>query len=628
MMTDDQEFLEQLQKEFLDEVTFLLEQCEESYLHLEDPVCRNEELGKIFRLAHSMKGAGAAVGYMCLAGFAHVVEDCLSLLRVYPDLVDTATISVLLKSGDAFKFRIEMLRRKDPSPWKIEDLRSEVIALSQSIESRANGGLPTEKTAQSGHNEAVQETSTGEVSADDDAVWKELASATQSQLSQSVAPTATAPVFEDHATAAVKGMASGSSSIKIDADRVESVLNLVGELVVIKSQLMTRCGEYASDLSLNAIVSLVDKTVRELQDRTLSMRMTPLKQLFLKTQRVIRDLSIKLGKPVEFKMTGEDTEIDRTMVELLGDPLMHIARNSLDHGLEKVDLRRTRGKAEKGVIQLSAHQVGGRVVVKIKDDGGGIRKDKILEKAIERGLVPAGTTAASLSDKQVYNFIFAPGFSTAEKVTDVSGRGVGMDVVKTNIEKLKGTIDVETAEGQGTCLTISIPLTTSITDGMIVKIQGQPYIIPMDCIRELVNLTGSSLIDMRAGDLVWNHRGHIYPMINLQKFLATVSVTGSPLQQKDSTVSSGMVVLVEAGNRLVAMTVDGVLGQTQVVLKPMGESFKSSDGVAGAAILGDGRVALVLDPQGLASCFVRSQSDPVLQGSRSRKPELQDEKAA
>jgi two-component system chemotaxis sensor kinase CheA len=607
-MSDDSDFMAELQRDFLDEVTFLLEQCEESYLKLDQPACRVEELGRIFRLAHSMKGAGSAVGFLDLAGFAHKVEDCLSLLRAHPELVDIEIISILLRAGDAFKQRIDMLKRKDPTPWDIEALQAEVKALTASIEERAGlAPVPSVGVAAPAPLPSAEEIAAALASFDvpppavavKDEFWGDLPSmaAKAEKVAPAALPASAAPTVSAAPTASV------STSIKIDTDRVESVLNLVGELVVIKSQLMTQCGDYASDLKLGTIVSLMDKTIRELQEKTLSMRMTPLKSLFLKTQRIIRDLSLKLDKPIEFKMSGEDTEIDRTMVELLSDPLMHIARNSLDHGIEKSELRKSRGKVEKGSIHLSAQQTGGRVVVKITDDGGGMNRDRILAKAVEKGLIPPSQDPASITDKQVFQFIFAPGFSTAEKVTDVSGRGVGMDVVKTNIERLKGTIEIESREGSGSCLTISIPLTTSITDGMIVQVGEQPYIVPMDSIMELVDLSPSTLVEMHSGQKVVNHRGSILPLVDLRRLL-------SREPEVDAATESGegkMVVLVETGRQIIALRVAQVLGQTQVVLKPLGESFKQVQGVAGAAILGDGKVGLVLDPQGLAEFYSATQ---------------------
>ena len=312
-MDDDSSFDEEIKREFLDEVTGLLEECEESYLKLEDPSCRVEELGKIFRVVHSMKGAGSSVGFSDLASFAHVVEDCLSLLRNRPDFVDSAVISILLKSCDEFKKRIAMLKAKDNSPWLIDEFKAEVKEFTDRL-SRNN--ISTSESSQP-------------VS-----MWDELNDYTQQE-------------HKTQNTQNTQSAIQSAGSIKVDAERIESVLNIAGELLVLKSQLENHCKVYSGDGRLKYLLSLVDKSISEMHDRTLRMRMMPLKSLFLKTQRVIRDLSVKLGKPVDFQMSGETTQIDRTMVDILSDPLMHIARNSLDHGIETSEARKGRGKSEK-----------------------------------------------------------------------------------------------------------------------------------------------------------------------------------------------------------------------------------------------------------------------------------------
>lgn len=380
-----------------------------------------------------------------------------------------------------------------------------------------------------------------------------------------------------------------SASVKIDTERIDAVLGVVGELVVLKSQLMNETQAYTSNLKLNAIVSLIEKSIRDLQDKALGMRMTPLKSLFIKTQRIARDLSVKLGKPVEFEMSGEETEIDRTMVELLGDPLMHLVRNALDHGIERPEQRAAAGKIGKGVIRLSAQQAGSRVIVKISDDGAGINEEKIIRKAMEKNLVPSTQDPHRLEPQQIYQLIFAPGFSTAEVVSDVSGRGVGMDVVKSNIDKLKGTIHIESQKGLGTTFIISVPLTTSITEGMQIQCAGQRYVLPLDGIRELIDFNGAAITINNTDREIFNARGSLLPVIDLDKVFHTQA----------SSSQTKTIIVVETNKGRIALKVEAVLGQVQVVLKAMGEFFSSAPGIAGAAILGDGKIALVLDVDSL-----------------------------
>lgn len=600
-MTEDQEFMEQLRKDFLDETSFLLDQCEESYLNLDRSEARKEELDKIFRLAHSMKGAGAAVGFTDLAEFAHKVEDCLAVLRVYPERTDTAIISLLLRCGDAFKQKISALRTGATILWPPEGLANEVITTFKALQS---GNIAASKTDSAAPAEVIPSC----------VVEAPPEQATLAVVAPVVAPAASTPPTNTAIPTPANNQRE-TQSVKIDTDRIDNVLDLVGELVVIKSQLINECASQTDNQRLDSIVALLDKTVRELQDRALSMRLTPLKPVFLKTQRIIRDLSVKLDKNVEFTMSGEDTEIDRTMVELLTDPLMHIARNALDHGIEKKEKRLAAGKSETGRISISAKQAGGRIQIIISDDGAGISRSRVIAKAQENGLLAPNTDTSALKDADVYQLLFEPGFSTAEKITDVSGRGVGMDVVKTNIERIKGTIDIDSVEGKGSNFRISIPLTTSISDGMLVEVESVPFVVPMDYICELVDMKNIETIQLHNGGMVIPIRGKTIPLIMLDSLFgedsAEVLASVGFETSGDRNVRDGsrrMAVIVEGPAGLVAIGVGSVLGQIQVVLKPISPSLKASEGVSGAAILGDGKVALVADIAGLLREQFRGKS--------------------
>lgn len=663
---DDAKIMEQLKKDFVDEITFMLESCEESYLKLEQPELRAEEIDKIFRLAHSIKGSGAALGFTDLATFAHLVEDCLSLLRDNISLIESDIISLLLKTSDALKEKIENIKTNDERPWIVDDLREELKVVIHHIEQET--GVVKVKTPPTAEQEAaleaaaqapydpfaneaipdptppVQEaapvveappvaeaqseipTETPEVQATltqaaelpiapeaapvpEASMWKDLASDTQKSLppkpasKPAPAPVAAAAAPAQKPKDSHGAPSGGSSSVKIDTDRIDSILNIVGELVVIKSQLMNEAEKYMTDLNLNGIVSLMDKTIRDLQDQTLTMRMTPLKPLFTKLHKTVRDLSIKLGKPVEFKMAGDETELDRNMVELLGDPLLHILRNSIDHGIEPPETRQQKGKPEKGNIHIAATQTGGRVVIEITDDGGGLNRAKIIEKAKKNGIIPANQDPARMSDKEINAIIFAPGFSTAEQVTDLSGRGVGMDIVRSNIERLKGTIDITSEQNIGTTIAISLPLTTSITDGMLMELQDRYFIIPMNMIHELVNPQENSSIKLHVGQDVFNHRGKFLPMIDLRELLLNQRpglLPTSPSGTKFANPEADVIVVVETGTRLLALRLEKIIGQVQVVLKPLGSTFDTTHGISGATILGNGKVALLLDPIGLS----------------------------
>ncbi len=566
------DFFEELQKEFLDETGYLLELCEEAYLNLEKPEHRREELNKIFRLAHSMKTTGAALGLMDISHFTHRIEDCVMILRVNPDMVNSEIISLFLKTGDALKHRIKMLKEKSTEPWDVAELENEVKAIVSELAREYSTQNQQPKSTQAPLGNPVN-TSVKPKTSEGKDFSKEKKSNGQNGKPQ-------------------------QTSVKVDTERIDSVLDMVGELVVLKSQLKNEASGSHSTPKMNDLVSLLDKSIRELQDKALGMRMTPLKTLFLKTQRVVRDLSVKLSKPMDFVMMGEETEIDRNMVELLGDPLMHIVRNALDHGIEPADKRKALGKPEKGTITLHAQQVGGRVIVKVIDDGGGISRENIVKKAKEVGLTSGGKPPDALSEQEVLQLIFAPGFSTAKYVSDVSGRGVGLDVVKTNIEQLKGNIEIKTEIGKGTSFIISVPLTTSISDGMQVTCEGQSFILPLDRIRELMDIKNETTTKLDEGQEVLNIRGKILPVLNLAKSLKKIleySGANRENQNNNSENPNTLVIVESSTNGLVAIRVQAVIGQVQVVLKPLGEYFLACKEVAGAAILGDGKVALVLD---------------------------------
>lgn len=695
-MTDDsniqlpseQDFIAELQREFLDEVTFLLEQCEESYLKLENPDCRAEELTKIFRLAHSIKGTGAAVGIEDLAGFAHKVEDLLSILRNDPSQVTPEIISLLLKAGDQFKVRVEMLKAKSQDPWDSEELKKEILAVTQSLTQRTPGApasapapapvaaapapvpvaVPAAPAAPAPSADiqvmtkeptpeelmAILAAMEPEGSSIPASVLQGLQAAADAAKTAAAAPAAEAPAPVETAPAEIlpaptetpappveaaapapaqtptpskpanapagatahgghppaAGGASQGQSVKLDSGRIDAVLDLVGELVVIKSQLLQEfSGNAKQSIRQNGLLALLDKTVRELQDKTLTMRMTSLKPMFLKMQRIVRDLAIKLDKPVEFVTDGEDIEIDRTMIDLLADPLVHITRNAVDHGIEKKAVRAERGKPAKATVKMTAKQAGGRVLIEIRDDGGGIDRSRVLKKAIDNGIVTE-VAASRMTDRQVYDLLFAPGFSTAEKVTDVSGRGVGLDVVKSNIEKLKGTIDIESELGKGSTFRISLPLTTAIMDGIIVMIDGYRFVMPIDSIRELVQIADKSIIEITPDRKVVSVRDRVLPLIQMNEVLSFAR-GGNYSTEGEAAVSTGeqnafgrqtkgMVVVIESLGFKTALRIDGVIGQSQVVVKSLGENMKSTSGIAGAAILGDGKIALVLDVDGLS----------------------------
>ncbi len=395
------------------------------------------------------------------------------------------------------------------------------------------------------------------------------------------------------------GGAQTASSIRVDIDKVDSLINMVGELVITQSMLQQLANQ-GDELNLERLREGLDElegNTRELQGSVMQIRMLPISFAFSRLPRLVRDLASKLDKSIELEIHGETTELDKTVMEKIGDPLVHLVRNSLDHGIETPEVRAAAGKPETGTITLSAYHEGGNIVIEISDDGAGIRTDKILAKARDRGLVGPDE---HLSDKQILDLIFHPGLSTAEVVSDVSGRGVGMDVVKRNIKDLSGVIEVVSVEGEGTTFRIRLPLTLAILDGQVVRVGDQVFIIPLISIVESLQFDEELTGSLTKEASVYRHRDVVIPLIDLSE---TLSV-GSPRQPS----SDPLLVIVDADGQRAGLIVDDLLAQQQIVIKSLTTNFRVVPGLSGATILGDGTVAMILDVNSVLGIFRQSAS--------------------
>lgn len=385
--------------------------------------------------------------------------------------------------------------------------------------------------------------------------------------------------------------AGGSSSIRVDINKIDGLINMVGELVITQSML----GMLGNDFDMSRLERLreglaqLERHTRELQESVMQIRMVPISFSFSRFPRLVHDLSGKLGKKIELKMSGENTEVDKTVIEKIGDPLVHLVRNSLDHGIETPEERVAAGKPETGTVHLSASHRGGNIVIEIRDDGRGLAKDKILRKAIERGLV---REEDNLSDKDIYDLIFRPGFSTADKVSDVSGRGVGMDVVRRNINELGGAIEIESTPGKGSAIIIRLPLTLAILDGQTVRIGQEIYIVPLVSIVESIQPERGMLNKVVGRGETFALREEYLPVVRMHQ------VFGITEHDADA-LTDGILVVVESEGRKCGLFVDDLLGQQQVVIKSLEANYRKVEGISGATILGDGSVALILDIPGL-----------------------------
>ena len=395
------------------------------------------------------------------------------------------------------------------------------------------------------------------------------------------------------------------SSIRVDIEKVDRLINMVGEVVIIQAMLTMQSRRLTDSQSADLVRGIDEmmQHTRELQEAVMAMRMQPVKSIFSRMPRIVRDLSAQLGKDIRLETAGENTEVDKTIIEQLSDPLTHMIRNSVDHGIELPDARRSSGKPTQGVILLSAEHRGSKIVITISDDGAGINRERVLKKAREKNIIP---TDANLTDEAIDALIFAPGFSTAEVVTNVSGRGVGMDVVKRNIEGLGGTVAVNNHPGRGSQFVIALPLTLAILDGMVVRVGAEQYIVPIANIIETLRPKSEEVRHMADGNVVINVRGEFVPVLYLHQLFAVKN--GEP------DASKALVVLVENNNTTLGLVVDELVGQQQVVIKSLEENADPVDGVSGATILGDGKVSLILDIAGLC----RMQQSGLSQHSHHR----------
>ena len=402
--------------------------------------------------------------------------------------------------------------------------------------------------------------------------------------------------------------ASAVSAIRVDLDKVDRLVNMVGELVITQAMISQQSDQVLADRYPDLVRGLEQlfQHTRGLQDSVMAIRAQPVKSVFSRMPRLVRELSMQIGKKIRLEMSGENTEIDKTVIEQLNDPLTHMIRNACDHGIEDPDKRTAAGKSAEGTILLSAEQRGGRIVIQIVDDGQGVNRERVFAKAVEKGLVAAD---ANLTDEEIDNLIFSPGFSTAETVSNISGRGVGMDVVRQNIQKLGGRVSVSSEPGKGSNIILTLPLTLAVLDGMIVRVGGESYVIPLTNVIESLSPQDGDISLVAGGGDVISIRGEYIELIYLNQVFSIDS---------NGAQSNGLVVLVEVeGGGKVGLVVDEILGQQQVVIKSLEENFDPIPGIGGATILGDGNVALILDVTGVRSLQVQASAASAAEKSRA-----------
>lgn len=584
---EDQELLEG----FLTESTELLEKLDDDLVTLEKSPSDADLLNGIFRSIHTVKGASSFLGFDLLVKVTHKTEDVLNRLRKGELFVNPEIMDVILEAVDLVKLLVNDIkggeiqeRETDATidkllPYLSENITAPTTLSAEPVKAASPPPAKNDETAATTTNEAAScnETQPEIVAEETSAV----------ALINSKAPT------PPKAAAAKGDELADNSTVRVDVKRLDDLMNQVGELVLERNRMIQLHSDFQDGLDpagftdeFGKLSKRLNFVTSELQMQVLKMRMIPVEKVFKKFPRIVRNLARELGKEVDLQIFGEETELDRSVVDEIGDPLIHLIRNALDHGLEIPEERLAAGKPKKGTVILSAAHEGNHIVISIKDNGRGINPDKVAAKAIEKGLITEEQLAA-MGGRDILDLIFLPGFSTKEKTTDLSGRGVGMDVVRTNIKKLNGIIEIKNEIGQGSEFILKLPLTLAIIQSLLVEVESEIYSIPLSAVIETLKVEKSTF-HLIGGREVLKLRESVLPLIRLQKHFGCVDES----QGKNSCY----VVVVGVAEKRVGLVVTRLLGQQEVAIKSLGKFLANLPGIAGSTILGDGRVALIVDP--------------------------------
>jgi two-component system chemotaxis sensor kinase CheA len=572
---------------FFDEAQEHLETVEGQAMALGSGHDDPEVLNAIFRAAHSIKGGSGTFGFTQLAEATHEMETLFDALRKGEGHADSATVRLLLDACDIFKAHLARLkagdRGNDPA---MDGLRAQLVSYRATSLPRLATPAPAPTrpdgpTEESFFVPVEQAREGGQAYGLFDDEPASVAAAPSEKFGLFDAAPGAAP-------ADFNRRRGDSSSIRVSVEKIDRIVNLVGELVIAQAMLQQSAGGRAQheDEQLAHSLATLDRNTRELQQAVMSIRMMPMEFVFSRFPRLVYDVSTKLGKKVHLRTQGHETELDKELIELLIDPLTHVVRNAIDHGIESPEERLRAGKPELGSVGMRATHRGGSVIIEVSDDGRGLDRERILAKARELGM----PVDESWTDLEVWGLIFEAGFSTAKEITALSGRGVGMDVVRRNITSLGGSVSVSSAKGEGTVITIQVPLTLAVLDGMIVSVGDEQYIVPLEFVAEaFMPGVGDVKTIVNQPSLV-AVRGEQLPIIRL------ADVVQLPPAESAATPSAEQICLVvEVDNRRAALWVDSLIGQQQLVVKSLDTNLHSVTGIAGATILGDGRVALILD---------------------------------
>jgi two-component system, chemotaxis family, sensor kinase CheA len=632
-------------KEFLIEGYEYLNQIEEDLVALEKTDFEPEVMNRIYRSLHTIKGNSGFLGVEKLEAVTHAGENLLSRLRDRTIAITPDITSALLETIDAVREHMEAL---ETTGAESQVDRSQL--LSRLAQLQESGGFATELD-ESAIDSEYSNPEIPEIPAIPEIILDEpeIEDLTTEPLSVESALFAIAEVPIPVDTNITNGQVTekadtngqvsekadndgdrskiADTAIRVDVGLLDKLMNLVGELVLCRNQILefanTQTANSQNDDTLKSVSGRLNLVTSELQEGVMKTRMQPIRTIWSKFPRVVRDIAFSLGKQVQLGMEGEETELDKTLIEAIANPLTHLVRNSLDHGIETAEVRVQNGKPAIGKLLLRAYHEGGQVNIEISDDGGGIDPERIKNKAVQKGIISANQ-AAQMSDRESLNLIFLPSFSTAEKVTNISGRGVGMDVVRTNIEKIGGTIDVHSVVGQGAIFKLKIPLTLAIIPTLIITTGGDRYAIPQVNLLELLRLEGKQLknIEMFHGTPVYRLRGRLLPLVYLNQELKLDSTDAGKSRQSEIEIDEAInIVVVQANDKPFGLVVDTINDTQEIVVKPLGKQLKSLVCFAGATIMGDGKVALILDVHGIAqrTHMSEAQEKAILADENSRR---------
>lgn len=590
--------------EFINEAREHLDAVDMHLLTLETDGHNEEALNSVFRAFHTIKGVAGMLGLSTIGALAHEAENLLDRARKHELEITSHFIDVIFATVDALKVLVNDVHgtlttgESVPPPAGLPQLLDTIRqaargSLAEDTSNEGNAGASGSKLKLG---EILLENGTVTLDDIDGALKRQETNPGHPRLGQvlveegKLSAQEVVSALRTQKSTVNPATAQFKETVKVDAERLDRLVETIGELVIAESMV----SQSSKNRDVNTAgffrhLNELDKITRELQEMGTSLRMVPLRATFQKMARLVRDLAKKSGKQVEFAMAGEDTELDKTVVDQIGDPLVHMVRNAVDHGLEaRVEDRRRLGKADVGRVELRAFHKGGNIYIEIEDDGRGLDREAILTKGRERGLIPEGETP---SDREIYNLIFQPGFSTAKKITDVSGRGVGMDVVKRNIDALRGQVEIRTETGKGSMLSIRLPLTLAIIDGMVVRVGHERYIIPTLSVIVSLRPESQQLSSVLGRSQMLSLQNEQIPLFHLDRLLNIDGAEQDP--------GKALAVVVEDDGHKMALLVDELLGQQQIVIKSLGESIRGIPGVSGGAIMPDGRVGLILDVSGV-----------------------------